>query len=91
MSSDYEGMPNSLLEAMMMGLPCISTDFEGAREFIDTAACLLTPVGNESALAEAMSALADDPEKRRDLARRGEGFVQKYSLENIIPRWEALL
>lgn len=91
MSSDYEGMPNSLLEAMMMGLPCISTDFEGAREFIDTAACLLTPVGDESALAEAMSVLADDPEKRRNLARRGEGFVQKYSLDNIIPRWEALL
>jgi hypothetical protein len=42
-------------------------------------------------LLAAPAALADDPEKRRNLARRGEEFVQKYSLENIIPRWEALL
>lgn len=91
MSSDYEGMPNSLLEALMMGLPCISTAFEGAEEFLDRDACLLTPVGDEAALAEAMAALADDPQRRGRLASRGSEFAQKYSLDNIVPLWEALL
>ena len=91
MSSDYEGMPNALLEAMMMGLPCISTAFDGIREFVGEDACLLTPVGDEAALASAMSTLSDDPLKRRELARRGAEEAKKYSLDNIIPRWEALL
>ena len=91
MSSDYEGMPNALLEAMMMGLPCISTDFEGVREFVGEEVCLLTPVGDVPALTEAMASLADDPEKRRDLASRGAAYARKYSLNNIIPLWEALL
>ena len=62
LSSDYEGMPNALLEAMMMGLPCISTQFEGATELIgDSGACLMTPKRDVEALAAAMSRLSDDP------------------------------
>ncbi len=92
LSSDYEGMPNALLEAQMMGIPCISTTFDGAREFFgDTDVCILTPVGDEAALAKAMSELAEDELRRRELAGRAARFAQRYSLEQIIPLWEKVL
>lgn len=89
LSSDYEGMPNSLLEAMMMGIPCIATAFEGSEEFFgESGACLLTPVGDETALTKAMCEVADNEELRRDLASRGEALAGKYSVENIVSLWE---
>lgn len=92
MSSDYEGMPNSLLEAMMMGLPCITTSFEGADEFFSgTGSCIMVPLRDEVALADAMSKLADDEVFRTSLAARGEEYARKYSFENIIPLWEKAL
>lgn len=92
MSSDHEGMPNALLEAMMMGLPCITTTFEGADEFFSgTGSCIMVPLRDEVALADAMSRLADDEVFRTSLAAKGEEYAQRYSFENIIPLWENAL
>ena len=91
MSSDFEGMPNALLEALMMGLPCISTAFEGTEEFIGRKACLLTPVGDEQALAGAMAALADNERYRQELAAAGAAYAQRFRTELVISQWENLL
>ena len=91
LSSDYEGMPNALLEAMMMGLPCITTRFPGAEEILGTGACLMTPVGDEAALAAAMAALADDDPYREALASAGEAYAQRFSIDRVIPLWEQIL
>lgn len=92
LSSDYEGVPNALLEAMMMGLPCVSTEFEGALEFFggqDVAA--FVPVGNTAALAAAMAKVADDVQYRQALSDRGKAFAGNYSVENVIIKWHNAL
>lgn len=92
LSSDFEGTPNALLEAMMMGLPCITTAFEGVKELLgDDAPCLVTPVGDEKALTEAMAHLSDNPSLRNTLSQRGEIFTQAFTLEKIIPKWRDIL
>ena len=60
MSSNFEGMPNALAEAMAVGLPCISTDCRtGPRDLIDDGENgFLTEVGNIDALATAIEKVA---------------------------------
>ncbi len=71
LSSDYEGMSNTLMEAMMMGLPCISTNCTGSDELLENEANgLLVPVKDKEALTEAMSRIADVEELRKNCAIR---------------------
>ena len=67
-SSDFEGMSNSMLEAMACGLPCVCTDCPagGARAVIhDHENGLLTPVGNADALAARRACGHADHRRRR--------------------------
>ena len=57
LTSDYEGMPNALMEAMALGLPCISTDCRpgGARTLIKSGKTgIIVPLRNVNALADKM-------------------------------------
>lgn len=62
-SSDYEGLSNSMLEAMAIGLPCVCTDClgGGAREMItDGENGLLVPMNDVDMLAQAMCRIVED-------------------------------
>lgn len=82
LSSDYEGMPNALMEAMAMGLPVIATDCPcgGSGMLIeDGVSGRLVPVGDVGMMADAMEQLLDDRnlaeimgENARQTARRAE-------------------
>lgn len=92
LSSNFEGMPNALIEAMMMGLPCVTTSFPGVEEFIgEDGACLTVPVGDEMALAGAMSELADNKELRKEIASKGAARSRIFASGNILPMWERAL
>ena len=65
LSSDYEGLSNSMIEAMAMGVPVIATDcpIGGSRTYIqDGYNGLLVPVGDAEAMCSAMLKLADNSE-----------------------------
>lgn len=62
LSSQYEGMPNALMEAMAVGLPCVSTDCpNGPAELIeDGVNGVLVPVSDPDALATAILKMIDN-------------------------------
>ena len=75
LSSDYEGMPNSLIEALCMGCACIATDAPayGARELVlDAENGLLVPVGDENAFADALYSLRESMSRN---AARAEALI----------------
>jgi len=92
LSSNYEGLSNALMEAVSMGLPCISTDCAGATELIDNGQSgLIVPVGDEAALRAAMEKLLTDPALA---ARYGDAAAQHargFATESILQRWEQVI
>lgn len=70
--SHREGMPRSIIEAMLSGLPVVATDIRGAREeVVHGETGLLVPVRSAAALAAALQALARDPARRRAMGEAG--------------------
>ena len=90
LSSDFEGMPNALMEAMAMGLPCISTDCPcgGPRYLIRHGENgLLVPVGDAQAMAAAMEQLAADSTLRRSMGAAAKQLRQDLSVDKICEKW----
>ena len=94
MSSDYEGMPNALLEAMAMGLPVISTDFftGAARELINEKNGILVPVRDKKEMEIAIEKILSKTHSQ--LSQLGEisrKRVSKLDVETIVQEWTALI
>ena len=93
-TSDFEGMSNSMLEAMALGLPCVCTDCPagGARAVIkDGENGLLTPVGDANALSLAMKKIAETPELANKLSANSVKIREEQSVEKIIKEWMELI
>lgn len=89
LSSNYEGFSNALLEAMMMGLTCISTDVAGSNEIIENGKNgLLVKTKDEEQLFEAVCSLISDKEKALRLGIEGKKSVQHIKVESIISKWK---
>lgn len=70
--SHREGMPRSIIEAMLSGLPVVATDIRGSREeIVDGKTGLLVPIADPAALAAALGRLADDPVLRQRMGEAG--------------------
>ena len=80
---NLDGIPNVLPEAMAMQVPVISTNISGIPELVkDQVNGLLTPPGDNIALADAMARLLDDPALRERLGQNGrQSVVEKFNVE----------
>lgn len=90
-TSDFEGISNSLLEAMAVGLPCVSTDHTpgGARLLIqDYENGLLVPIGDSEGLAEAMCKFADNPLLAKKCGNNAMNVINRFAPSRIIDMWE---
>jgi glycosyltransferase involved in cell wall biosynthesis len=92
MTSDFEGLSNALLEAMMLGLPCISTNYPGADEVIfDGINGLLVPLGDEEELAKAIKRILNDGTLREELSNQALLTSMNYKKEVVLKLWESVI
>jgi len=93
-SSDYEGLSNSMLEALAIGLPVICTDCPagGGRAFIRSDENgLLVPPCDVAALSEAMNALIENESLREKLSQNAVKIREVLQAEKIFFQWLALM
>lgn len=90
LSSDYEGISNSMLEAIAMGVPTVTTDcpIYGARCYIqNNVSGILTPVGDRDALVKAMLKVASDDLFAEKISINGSAIRNQYSVRKIAKKF----
>jgi glycosyltransferase involved in cell wall biosynthesis len=91
MSSDFEGMPLFVLEAMTHGVPLLCTAVGGIPDVLedDVTGVLVAPA-DRAGLADALEALLTDPERRARLAAAAQERAREFTLERIAGRFADL-
>lgn len=92
--SKYEGMPNALMEAMVLGLPVIVTNSTGGGvgELIENGVNgILVPVGDEKALVQAMKQILNDEIFSQYIAENARSIGKKFEPSVIYKKWEKYL
>lgn len=87
-----EGLPNSVMEAMVEQRPVIATDVGGNADLVQSGETgLLFPVGDSDALTKLLKQLIDDPSQRDQLAKAGrQKIVRDYGFDSVIERLSEL-
>lgn len=94
LSSNYEGFPNVLLEAMASGMPVISTDFSTgiARELIiDGENGYVVPVNDVHALADSLRKMLRSEDDMIKMGNNNRDILDRYCESQVCKMWENLL
>lgn len=94
LSSDYEGIPNVILEAFTADTPVVSTDCSpgGARVLIDNGENgLVVPIGDYMALAEAMECVVSDETLAIKFINNGKKKIKEFVPDLIFEKWNNYL
>lgn len=95
LSSDFEGTPNALIEALIMGVPCVSTKFTGggAEMLIESNKNgILVPIGDYKEMANVMSRILNDKEYAEQLGNNAKIKARKeYEPICIFKQWESFI
>lgn len=92
MPSDFEGMPNAMMEAMALGVPAISTDRSGAVDVArDGLEALYYSPRDVPRLVEHVSFLIDHQEARREMGARARARMKEFSISRAVAAFNRAL
>lgn len=91
LSSDFEGMPNALLEAVCMLVPVVSTDCPcgGPKEICSNECGLLSPVWNVESFANNLYKVSNSEQLREQLVEKCIERRNAFSNDSILKKWDA--
>ena len=90
LSSDYEGLPNALIEAMALGIPSISTDCKpgGAREIIHNYEDgIIVPINDVQKLANSMRWMLNNPLEAGEMGKKAFQNIRRLDSCTIYQKW----
>ena len=88
LTSNYEGMSNSMIEAMCLGLPCISTKVSGAVDLIrNNVNGLLVENNDSKSLIDAFSQVVDNPSFAKTIGEASSSLYDKLNENRITAEW----
>jgi glycosyltransferase involved in cell wall biosynthesis len=94
LSSAWEGLPNVLIEAAAMELPCVTTDVGGSAEVVVDGATGIVVQGRDPAdLAAALERIMKlDRDQLREMGKRARSHAQRsYEIDAVVDQWETVL
>lgn len=91
LSSNYEGLPLSVLEAMSSGLPIITTDAGGVIDIVENNINgIIVEKKNKKALADAMIKMCKDKNCLQEMGKNSYLLSKKYDIKEIVKQYENL-
>jgi glycosyltransferase involved in cell wall biosynthesis len=92
MTSDFEGTPMALLEAMACGLPVVASSVDGIAEVCtDNRDGLLVSPRNLKGFCSNVDRMIRDPEMRSSLGKNARGTIlERYEISSLVRRIESL-
>lgn len=92
LTSEFEGLSNALIEAMMVGLPCISTDYDGVSEIIQNGQNgIIVKRKDAVALANSVKFLLGNQLEAEKLADAALRTAESYKAEIVLNAWERII
>ncbi len=87
LASKREGLPRSIMEALALEVPVITSASRGSPDLVGTDAGIVVPIGDTSALAAAMDRIVADPAAAKAMGRAGRRrMVERYEYRHVVRR-----
>lgn len=91
LTSSNEGMPNAVMEAMAVGLPCVVTDVGDCGVLVEQGRTgFVAPAGALPTLIQHTQHLLENPALRAQMGQAGQAAIADYSIERMAQRYDKL-